>query len=257
MLLELQTKIIKKIVQIEQNSDKILLSKPKQCLSIVRIIILVVIKRKDIIVKHNRHMKKLLVFFVVVAGMVTANGQEVGNILLEAKSAKFFGVDFSEARVYGAKETVPELLQAFEDINKLFLEQPEKYDFGKFLNKEVSEVSIDAVISVIDDIDEEELKTEDSSYRLDDKTINEMIKFLPVDGKEGLGVVMIAEMLNRSAKIGSYMFVYFSLENKEILGSFRAEGRATGANLKYFWSSSIYEIIRNHKPTLKEWLFSL
>ena len=202
-------------------------------------------------------MRKLLLFFMVVASVAMANGQETNNALLESKSVKFFGVDFSEVRVYGAKETAPQLLQAFEDINNLFLTEPKKYDFGRFLEREVSEVSVDAVISVIDYIDEEELKTEDASYSLDDETINEIVKFLPVDKEEGLGVVMIAEMLNRSDRKGSYIFVYFSLENKEILGLFRAEGKATGVNLKYYWSSSVYEIIRNKKPTLKERLFAL
>ena len=198
-----------------------------------------------------------MLFFMVVAGITTASGQEVDNALLEAKSVKFFGVDFSEVKVYGAQETVPQLLQAFENINNLFLAEPEKYDFEKILKREVSVVSVKAVNSVADYIDEEELKTEDSSYRLDDKTIAEMIKFLPVDKEDGVGAVMVAEMLNKPAARGSYIIVYFSLEDKEILGSFRAEGKASGMGLRNYWANSVYDIIKSNKQSLKELLFVL
>ena len=198
-----------------------------------------------------------MLFFMVVAGITTASGQEVDNALLEAKSVKFFGVDFSEVKVYGAEETVPQLLQAFENINNLFLAEPKKYDFEKILKREVSMVSVKAVNSVADYIDEEELKTEDSSYRLDDKTIAEIIKFLPVDKEDGVGAVMVAEMLNKSAARGSYIVVYFSLEDKEILGSFRAEGKASGMGLRNYWANSVYDIIKSNKKSLKELLFVL
>jgi len=180
---------------------------------------------------------------MVIAGTEMAKGQGE-NIIIETTSVKFFGVDFSEVKVYGAKESPAQLLQAFEDINRLFLSEPDKYNFEKLLNRRVSAVSIKAANSVIDYIDREDLIIEDSSYRLDDATIAEVVKFLPVDKEEGVGVVMVAEMLDKTVGQGFYVVVYFSLENKEILGSFRASGKAGGFGLRNYWANTIYNILR-------------
>ena len=195
--------------------------------------------------------------FVIVASMATAHAQVANNTLSGANAVKFFGVDFSEVRVYGATETPAQFLYAFEAINNLFLSEPKKYDFEKLLNRKVSVVSVKAVNSVIDYIEETELKTEDASYQLDDKTIAEVVKFLPVDKEDGIGVVMIAEMLNKATGRGSYVIVYFSIDGKEILGSFRAEGKAGGAGLRNYWANSVYDIIKSNKKSLKELLFVL
>ena len=188
-------------------------------------------------------MKNLLIPFMVIIGTVMVEGQGE-SIIAGTNSVKFFGVDFSEVKVFGAKETPAEFLQAFEDINNLIFEQPDRYNFEKLFNRKVSEVSVKAVNFVIDYIDREELKTEDSSYVLDDKTIVEIIKFLPVDKEDGIGAVMIAEIFNRTEWSASYIVVYFSLDNKDILGSFRVVGKASGFGLRNFWASTISNIIR-------------
>ena len=202
-------------------------------------------------------MKNLLILFVIITSVTMARAQDENRALLEANAVKFFGVDFSEVRVYGAVETPAQFLYAFEAINDLFLAEPKKYDFEKLLKRRVSTVSVKAVNSVIDYIEETELKTDDASYQLDNKTIAEVVKFLPVDKEEGVGVVMIAEMFNKPAGRGSYVVVYFSIDDKEILGSFRAEVKAGGAGLRNYWANSVYDIIKSNKKSLKELLFVL
>ena len=80
---------------------------------------------------------------MIIIGTVMIKGQEE-NIIAETNSLKFFGIDFSEVKVYGAKETPAEFLQAFEDINNLISEQPGRYNFEKLLNRKISEVSVEA-----------------------------------------------------------------------------------------------------------------
>ena len=200
-------------------------------------------------------MKNLLIFLLIITGVTRVSAQEESDAILNSGPIKFFGVDFSEVKVYGARETPAQFLHAFESINNLFLSEPGKYDFERLLRREISVVSVDAVNSVIDYIDEDELKTNDSSYRLDDKTVAEIVKFLPVDKEDGVGAVMVAELLNKASGRGSYVVVYFSLDSKEIIGSFRVEGKAGGAGLRNFWASTVYDIIKNNKKVLRGLLF--
>ena len=191
-------------------------------------------------------MRKLTILLMVVIGTIIAKGQNE-DVTLKASTVKFFGIDFSEVKVYGGKESPAQFLQAFEDINRLFLSEPKKYNVEKLLKREVSDVSIKAVNSIIDYIDRDELIIEDSSYQLDERTLNEIVKFLPVDREDGVGALFIAEMFNRVAGRGSYVVVYFSLDNKEILGSFRVTGKAGGFGLRNYWANTIFDIIRNRR----------
>lgn len=72
----------------------------------------------------------------------------------------------------------------FDDINKLFITEPKKYDIGKRLGVNVEVTSLEAVNDANKTINPDEIMTTNSGYTLDEKQIEEVIKTLPILSQE-------------------------------------------------------------------------
>ena len=86
-------------------------------------------------------MKQLLVLLFLVSSMACFGQNK--DALKDISSVTFYGIDFTRAKVYGAKEGPMQFKYTFDDINKLFITEPKKYDIGKRLgvNVEVSSLN--------------------------------------------------------------------------------------------------------------------
>ena len=76
-------------------------------------------------------MKQLLVLLFLVSSMACFGQNK--DALKDISSVTFYGIDFTRAKVYGAKEGPMQFKYTFDDINKLFITEPKKYDIGKRL----------------------------------------------------------------------------------------------------------------------------
>ena len=106
------------------------------------------------------------------------------DALKDISSVTFYGIDFTRAKVYGAKEGPMQFKYTFDDINKLFITEPKKYDIGKRLGVNVEVTSLEAVNDANKTINPDEIMTTNSGYTLDEKQIEEVIKTLPILSQE-------------------------------------------------------------------------
>ena len=88
-------------------------------------------------------MKQLLVLLFLVSSMACFGQNK--DALKDISSVTFYGIDFTRAKVYGAKEGPMQFKYTFDDINKLFITEPKKYDIGKRLGVNVEVTSLEAV----------------------------------------------------------------------------------------------------------------
>ncbi len=190
-------------------------------------------------------MKRIILFFSLAIGLSCfAQGQKALNAI---SNIKFYGIDYSLAQVYGASETPTQFLNAFDAINKLFISEPKKYDVEKYSGKRVDAISLEAVDMANKTIDPNQLMTTNQHYTLNQEAIAKAVRLLSIPKEQGTGLVMIAELLNKPDERASYQVVFFNLENKEIITSWRAEGKAQGFGIRNYWAYSAYKVLKDFK----------
>lgn len=57
------------------------------------------------------------------------------SALKDIQSIKFYGVDYSQVKIFGADESPAQFKDAFRRINELFITEAKKYNVGKQLKK--------------------------------------------------------------------------------------------------------------------------
>ena len=179
-------------------------------------------------------MKQLLVLLFLVSSMACFGQNK--DALKDISSVTFYGIDFTRAKVYGAKEGPMQFKYTFDDINKLFITEPKKYDIGKRLGVNVEVTSLEAVNDANKTI---------SGYTLDEKQIEEVIKTLPIlSQEEKTGLIMIAMLLNKADARATYQIVFFNTKTREILYSAPTNGKARGFGLRNYWAGSVHSAMK-------------
>lgn len=188
-------------------------------------------------------MKQLLVL-LFLASSIACFGQSK-DALKDLSSVTFYGIDFTHAKVYGAKEGAIQFKYTFDDINKLFITQPKKYDIGKRLGTDVEVTSLEAVNDANKTINTDELITTNSGYTLNEEQIAEVIKALPIlSQEEKTGLIMVAMLLNKPEQRATYQIVFFNTKTREILYSAPTNGKARGFGLRNYWAGSVYNALK-------------
>ena len=188
-------------------------------------------------------MKKLILFLFLSTSLFCFGQGK--SALKDIQSIKFYGVDYSQVKIFGADESPVQFKDAFRRINELFITEAKKYNVGKQLKKEVTEIPLDAVNQVNENIDLAELMT-CLLYTSDaaDEQIKAAINALPIQKTPGVGMVFIAQFLDKSNNRGTYEVVFFNTETKEIIEEWITDGKARGFGLRNYWAGSIYSALK-------------
>ncbi len=187
-------------------------------------------------------MKKLILFLFLSTSLFCFGQGK--SALKDVQSIKFYGVDYSQVKVFGADESPLRFKDAFRRINELFITEAKKYNVGKQLRKEVTEISLDAVNQVNRNISESELMTTKTEYSLNKEQIKAAIEALPIQKTTGVGMVFVAQFLDKSKNRGTYKVVFFNTETKEIIEEWITEGKAGGFGLRNYWAGSIHNALK-------------
>lgn len=160
------------------------------------------------------------------------------------ESTYIYGVDFTHAKVYAANESVEQFAKAFEGINMLIVTEPEKYDFSHIMGRKVNAV-IDPIYRLVSTCDYTNLKTLNSTY--EEPEYAEIVKNYSLPQTEGVGVILVAKVLNKPMNTASYELITFDIATREILYNKAVSGKAGGFGLRNYWARSVYDIIRTEK----------
>lgn len=163
----------------------------------------------------------------------------------------YYGIDFSKVRIFRAKETPDQFKRAFEAINELTQNEPKKYNFGKCFKKTVETKSFDVVDKRNAESIPNMLPKKTSSKQLEAGNLTrEDLKAVITDygnGDTGVGVVIVADLLNKDAGKGYYDVVFFDVNSKEILFEKQVVGNVGGAGLRNFWANSVLDAVKGFK----------
>ena len=185
-------------------------------------------------------MKKMLVLMCLLFAVIT-NAQEKTS-LKDVKELTFFGVDFSQAKVFGADETVNQFKDAFTGINNLFLREPKKYDTGKAFNAKVT-MDLTPSLDLVDGISKDNLFTQDENYVLSDEQIAKSISHLKLGDAQGYGAIIMAGLLNKGRNKETLNVIVFNIETKDIIFNQQYTEGARGFGLRNFWAYPVYKVL--------------
>ncbi|RNC65201.1 hypothetical protein D7D25_08545 [Proteiniphilum sp. X52] len=167
--------------------------------------------------------------------------------LKDIASLSFYGVDFSYAKVYGAEETAHQFLDAFVRINDLFESEPKKYSARNTFGVKSDELFNRQLKQDVDNIPRGELFTDDNRYVVTDADIEQVVAKIEKQGDSQYGAVIVAGLLNKTANRGTFTFVVFDQDTKEIIFQQETAGKARGFGLRNFWAGALLSAMKNVK----------
>ncbi len=180
-------------------------------------------------------MKRLILLALCAFGFLSLNAQDRYFV---------YGVDYSVAKVYGAEESASDFKDAFIGINKLLVDEAKKYDFSKVVGTRVF-VKVDPMIRKLSNIRFSNLISGNPYY--DNINYSSIINRYKLAETKGVGVVMIAKILNKKDNEGVYQLILFDIASRKILAQKEVKGKPKGFGLRNFWAGSVYDAIKKTK----------
>lgn len=184
--------------------------------------------------------------------MVTASDVKVTWLGVDFSHVKLIG-DFNQWGNGGEKSgnQIKEIY--FPKWNELILNESEKYDLVGMLRKSKLKYDTGMITDLNDETPLEDLEADDEPDYTEEDIVS-FVKSYQLDDTEGIGVVFIAEALNKRKTLAIYHFVAFNMSTKEVLIQERIESKPSGFGLRNYWGGSIYRTIKTITNTYyKKW----
>jgi hypothetical protein len=156
----------------------------------------------------------------------------------------WYGIDFTRAKFTLVTEE-PSLIvnQYLKSINQLVQMEPEKYDLKKWFNKTETSVDLVPVTERNATINPETIVSNDA-HSITEDDVKEVVANYKNSGKPGLGLLFVAENLNKPLESASHYVVFFNQETGEIVDSRRFEVKPSGIGFRNYWASTVYNIMK-------------
>jgi len=204
-------------------------------------------------------MKKQIIIILLLSFSIANFAQTAGD-LFKTGDAKiiWLGVVFSHVKLIGITDigevSTSEIRDKyFRQWNYLILSEPDKYDINGMLYRWDISSDIEMVMNLNAKTNLENMETYNApQYTKED--IEGFVKEFDLNEKEGIGVLFLAECLNKIKTEAYFHFVAINMNTKEVLLHERLRGVPSGFGLRNYWAGAIYRIIKDIKSTYyKNW----
>jgi hypothetical protein len=208
-------------------------------------------------------MKKSILFIFVCLVTLVSSAQTAED-LFSPSDAKisWLGVDFSNVKLIGDfsqfngvgdKNASQIKSKYFPGWNRLILDEREKYDVAGMLRKDNIIYDIDMIMELNGSAPLEAMEAYNApTYSKDD--IEKFVKKYNTKGKQGIGIVFVAESLNKANTEAWFHFVAISLTDNKILVHDRLRGEPSGIGLRNYWAGAIHDVIKEiSKNRYRDW----
>lgn len=197
-------------------------------------------------------MYKLLLF---VSGLLIWNygvSQGEGQVA-QADELTWFGLDFTQAMVIGETATGEEIVNKyFVGWNSVVLNEPDKYDFGKFFKKKEVHRNIAYISKQNAQRDPSEVIAYEPQSISEDELVSHIGSY-EMEGS-GVGLVFVMENFNKLEEKGTMWVTFFDIESKQILMAKHMSAQPRGFGFRNFWLGSVYEVLKDSGRQYKKWI---
>lgn len=207
-------------------------------------------------------MKQLVIIFYLTLPFLSS-GQNLKDVFQKSETKiTWLGIDFSHVKLIGNFNQITDKLPRtplqirnnyFPDWNYLVHSQYKKYDINKMFRKKDIILNTDYIYSINRITPVEDLEAQaDPNYSTSD--IESFINSYQLDFKDGLGIVLIAESLNKTEEYAKYHLVIFDLTTNHILLQQIFIEKPAGMGVRNYWARTFYEVImRVKKKEYPKW----
>jgi len=201
-------------------------------------------------------MKKgiILVLFLITA--LVGKSQTAKDLFRPSNVDIFWlGVDFSHVKLIGdfsqfngagEKNNIQIRDKYFAAWNKLILNEPDKYDIKGMLRKDNIIIDIGMLMKLNSTTPLEEMESYNTP-NYTKKDIEDFVSLYDTKGKKGIGILFLAESLNKIEKEAYFHFIAIDMETKKVLIHDRIRGEPGGIGLRNYWAGSIHSVIKSIK----------
>jgi hypothetical protein len=194
------------------------------------------------------YLKPFLSLAFITMAVSGAIAQTPAEVLAHGSEVTFLGIDFSGSKGVVLEASAEEMRDdIFPAINTLMLVEEQKYNIKKALLK--SEVTNDPRetdrMNATLDVANFSVYSLKEITPLTPDVIAKMVKQYNLKGKKGIGLVFIAESLDKIHTLGTYYLVYFSMPEGKVILSKKFTGTARGFGLRNYWAHTIYNILQS------------
>lgn len=185
-------------------------------------------------------MKKIILFFLICLS-VKAFSQDISSVT----KVNFYGVDFSAASFFGLEESEKTIKNGLCDINSLIKREQKKYNIKKFFKKDLDYYCLKSTDDNNAAMNVEAMFVDsEAQLEVSREQIESIVENLFCSENSGVGLVFIAEGLNKPDGQASYHVVFFNEDTKEIIYSKKVVEKANGFGFRNYWASTIYKIMK-------------
>ncbi len=207
----------------------------------------------------NQPISYILLLLQFALGIFSSvKAQSVSAIFKSDVPLTWLGIDFSHARYSGntGGDNPAVMVEYFQKINKLILDEPVRYDLKKTFHKESVINQLEMVAKINASIDTSQLittKTVDY-YRITKDKIAQHVKNYDTGNLQGLGVIIIIEDLNKTWEQASMWVTYFDMQTREVLLTEKISGTASGLGFRNHWAAPVNEVLNKvQTQEYKKW----
>lgn len=203
-------------------------------------------------------MKNFGLLFIAILLSISSFSQDMSSVF-QTQSATWYGLDFSEAYFIGSEGfTNPQNIKDtyFNSWNVLIKNEYDKYDIGKYFQKENVEFSLDNVtarnsgVSIYDRVIDDNSKM----LHLDENKVQEMISSYEIGNEEtGLGIVLIVESFSKTNQMANYFVTFFDIDSKKVLLTERMDGKAGGFGFRNYWAKTYSTVFKAVPKKMNNW----
>jgi hypothetical protein len=196
-------------------------------------------------------MKKILLLSICCFALV-ARGQSVEDLFRTSDTKLYWlGIDFSNVKLIGdfsqflgsGEKSASQIKKTFFPAwNELILKERQKYDVAGMLRKDDIIYDIDMITDLNTTALLEEMEVDNTpNYTRSD--IERFVSKYNTADKTGIGVVLVAEVLDKSNAQAWFHFVALNLTSKKILVHDRLSGIPAGIGLRNYWAGAIHDVL--------------
>jgi len=208
-------------------------------------------------------MKKQVVLLSFLVLIMSANSQSINDLFFPTEvQVSWLGIDFSHVKLigdfsqFGGAGEVSEFQirdEYFPAWNRLILNEPEKYDLKGMIRN--ADLVYD--IEMIAEINSAAAVEDMVSYNTPNYSKQDIETFVSVydtKDKNGIGILFLAESLNKSMKEAYFHFVAIDMKSNKVLLQERLKGKPKGFGIRNYWAGAIHKVIKEiSNNRYKDW----
>lgn len=211
-------------------------------------------------------MKKIVALFCGLTFLTNAlNAQSVEDLFQNSPTKiTWLGIDYSHVKLIGSfsnfnenTKITPEIIKNdyFVRWNELILKESNKYTIDKMFRKKDINYNIEGVTAINKQTDVTSI-VQTTSPNYTEIQLQQFVKNYYFNQSEGIGLLFVAESMNKIREEAIYHVLAINLTNNEILLCDKFTTKPGGIGLRNYWASSflkVIETIRDHKyPAYKK-----